>query len=233
MRAALVGAAGLIAVGAWVLLRQSQGAADQAQQAADEGWYDWQGFDAGGVADVVAGAGDAVADVVDAVTMGIFSLGAMSRVTADDVANPNVRALLAVIRRGEGTAGPDGYRTLFGGGLFESFAGHPRKSITRKLGSKTITSTAAGAYQFLASTWDETAARMKLRDFTPASQDRAAVGRIAARGALDDARAGRLDAALSKVAREWASMPGSPYGQPVISVQTARAAFVGAGGVLA
>lgn len=29
---------------------------------------------------------------------------------------------------------------------------------------------------------------------------------------------------------EWASMPGSPYGQPVISLDTARAVYVDAGG---
>ncbi|TMU72518.1 muramidase [Hydrogenophaga intermedia] len=138
-----------------------------------------------------------------------------------------------MIRRGEGTAGEDGYRTLFGGGLFTSFADHPRQRITRMLGGKPITSTAAGAGQFLASTWDETARIMGLTDFTPASQDRAIVGRIAARGALDDAKAGRVDLALQKIAREWASMPGSPYGQPVISLATARGVFASAGGTFA
>ncbi|AOS82148.1 hypothetical protein Q5W_09650 [Hydrogenophaga sp. PBC] len=158
----------------------------------------------------------------------------MRTVTAADVAHPNVRALLAVIRRGEGTADDLGYRRMVGGGEFASYADHPRvvKSGVFKNG-KAWRSSAAGAFQFLASTWDETARLMGLADFTPASQDRAAVGRIAARGALEDAKAGRIDLALQKIAREWASMPGSPYGQPVISLATARGVFASAGGTFA
>lgn len=223
--AALIASAGLLAVGAWMLVRGQQAEADQAEQDAGEGG----GLlaDAGQVLGNIA---EEAAQAVDVATMGILKLSNMRTVTAADVAHPNVRALLAVIRRGEGTSGPDGYRTMFGGGLFTGYADHPRRSITRKLGGRSITSTAAGAYQFLASTWDETARIMGLPDFTPASQDRAAVGRIAARGALDDAKAGRLTVALSKVAREWASMPGSPYGQPVITAQTAAAVYAAAGG---
>jgi len=74
---------------------------------------------------------------------------------------------------------------------------------------------------------------MGLPDFSPASQDRGAVGRIAARGALEDAKAGRFDVAVQKIASEWASMPGSPYGQPVITLATARAVFASSGGSFA
>jgi len=143
-----------------------------------------------------------------------------------------VRALLRVIRAGEGTSGENGYRILFGGATFDSYADHPRQKITKPLGGKKITSTAAGAYQFLSSTWDETARIMGLGDFSPGNQDRAAVGRIAARGALEDTKAGRFDVAIQKIAREWASMPGSPYGQPVISLGRARALFADAGGTI-
>ena len=86
----------------------------------------------------------------------------------------NLRAFLYMIRHCEGTAGENGYRTQFGGGLFDSFADHPRQAITRTLGGKPITSTAAGAYQFLARTWDECAKALGLPDFSPASQDAAA-----------------------------------------------------------
>lgn len=215
--AALIGAAGLLAYGAWMLNRP-----DNTEPASDGG-----GLLAG---DILSNAAEETAQFVDRITMGTFSLSRMKNVTAADVAHPNVRALLAVIRRGEGTAGPNGYRTLFGGGLFESLAAHPNRKITRTLGGRSITSTAAGAYQFLFSTWNETAALMGLVDFSTASQDRGAVGRIAARGALEDAKAGRFDIAVRKVATEWASMPGSPYGQPVISIDTARAVYASAGG---
>lgn len=221
-RVALIGAAGLLAYGAWLLYRDRDSVAD-----AGDGW-DVAG-EAGGV---ITDTTETAAAAVDLLTGGILRISAMSRVDPADLNNPNVQALLRVIRAGEGTSGPNGYRTLFGGGLFESYADHPRQAITRKMGGRSITSTAAGAYQFLASTWDETARLMKLPDFSPRSQDLGALGRIAARGALADLKAGQFDSAIKKIAREWASMPGSPYGQPVISWDRARALYASAGGTV-
>lgn len=229
--AVLIASAGLLTAGAWLLMRQAQQAADDAQAEAEAGGPGLFADAESTLQGFAEGFTDRAADFVDTITMRL-NLNRMREVTSADVQNPNVRALLAVIRRGEGTTGPNGYRTLFGGGLFDGYADHPRQRITRTMGGRPITSTAAGAYQFLSSTWDETAGIMGLRDFTPASQDRAAVGRIAARGALEDAKAGRLDAALGKIAREWASMPGSPYGQPVIQASTARAVFTASGGTI-
>lgn len=151
--------------------------------------------------------------------------------TPDDQAN--VRAFLAVIRDGEGTADADGYRRLFGGRLFDSFADHPRERITARSGAGFITSTAAGAYQFLERTWDECADALDLPDFSPASQDAAAVFLIRRRGALGDVVAGRFNEAVRKCAREWASLPGAPYGQPTRTMQQAQAVFERAGGVYA
>lgn len=191
----------------------------------------------GGALDEISGAADELLEgaavFVDGLTGGALKLSNMSRVTPADVAHPNVRAFLRVLRRGEGTAGENGYRTMFGGGLFDSYADHPRQRITRTMAGRSITSTAAGAYQFLSSTWDETARIMGLRDFSPASQDMGAVGRIAARGALGDVQAGHFEVAIKKVAKEWASMPGSPYGQPVISMATAHSVYTAAGGATA
>lgn len=153
----------------------------------------------------------------------------MSQVTPDLLQNPNVAAILRVIRRGEGTSDDAGYRRMFGGAMFQSFADHPRTKQT----AGGYTSTAAGAYQFLASTWDETAKLLGLPDFSPASQDLAAVARIVYRKALDDVLAGDLATAMPKLGKEWASMPGSPYGQPVISMQTALNTFEQNGGALA
>lgn len=141
----------------------------------------------------------------------------------------NLRAFLAVIRAGEGTADADGYRRHYGGELFVGFFDHPRKAIT----AGRYTSTAAGAYQFLSRTWDECKAALGLRDFSPDSQDLAAAYLIRRRGALPDAMAGRLDAAIAKCNREWASLPGSPYGQPVRTLEQCRATYLEAGGVLA
>lgn len=144
-------------------------------------------------------------------------------------ASTNLRAFLAVVRAGEGTADPDGYRRHYGGSHFDSYADHPRKVIT----AGRWTSSAAGAYQFLSRTWDECAKALALPDFSPASQDLAAVFLIRRRGGLADAMAGRLDAAISRCNREWASLPGSPYGQPVRTLAQAHATYAQAGGVLA
>lgn len=156
------------------------------------------------------------------------------------LARPNVRPFLDMLRVGEGTSGEDGYRVLFGGahlpgldgvpGTADDFADHPRKAITRKLGGKPITSTAAGAYQFLSRTWDECAKALGLADFSPRNQDIAALFLIDRRKALDDVLAGRFEVAVNKCAREWASLPGSPYGQPVKTMAQARASYVAAGG---
>nr|HMN83159.1 hypothetical protein [Burkholderiaceae bacterium] len=63
--------------------------------------------------------------------------------TRDDLirtlAAPAIRAFLQALRLGEGTKGANGYRTLYGGSLFESFARHPHKPIK----AAGITSTAA------------------------------------------------------------------------------------------
>jgi hypothetical protein len=114
--------------------------------------------------------------------------------------------------------------------MFDSFADHPRKAITRTLGGKPITSTAAGRYQFLSRTWDECKKALSLPDFSPESQDRAAVFLIKRRGALQDVEAGRIEAAIRKCNREWASLPGSPYGQPTKTLAECLAVYHRAGG---
>lgn len=149
------------------------------------------------------------------------------------LATANVQAFLRVIREGETSQDDIAYRTMFGGGTFESFAAHPRNAVTKQLGRQPLTSTAAGAYQFLSKTWDECADALGLTDFAPASQDLAAVFLINRRRSLDDVIAGRFEAAVSKCAREWASLPGSPYGQPVKTMDQARATFQKWGGVIA
>lgn len=147
--------------------------------------------------------------------------------------DPNVQAFLRMLRHGEGTAGDDGYRVQFGGGLFNSFADHPRTPITRKLGGTPITSTAAGAYQFLARTWDGLVQQYGFVDFSPMNQDLGAVALILGRKALDDVIAGRFEDAVRKCNREWASLPGSPYGQPVVTMARARQEYEAHGGTYA
>lgn len=145
--------------------------------------------------------------------------------------SPNLKAFLRVIREGESSQTDDAYRMIVGGGRFIDFKDHPRRLVDLpKLGVK---STAAGAYQFLSRTWDECVTSLRLPDFSPASQDAAAVFLITRRGALADVEAGRLEVALRKCAREWASLPGSPYGQPTITLKRAVETFLRWGGTLA
>ena len=140
--------------------------------------------------------------------------------------NPNVQAFLKTIRFAEGTSGPDGYRMMFTGKLFDSFDKHPNI----KNSANGITSTAAGAYQFLYRTWAPLAIKLGLTDFTPESQDLAAVEKIRERGALNDVIAGNFIVAVEKVNREWASLPGSPYGQPTKTLAALQSVYQNEGG---
>lgn len=142
----------------------------------------------------------------------------------------NVIAFLVMLRHGEGTSDGGGYSRLFGGKNFDSFSDHPRSPQTRKMGGKPITSSAAGAYQFLTRTWDGLVKQYGFKDFSPESQDLGAVALIKGRKALDDVIAGRFDVAVMKCNKEWASLPGSPYGQPVVTIKKAREVYEQAGG---
>lgn len=214
MRAVLVAAAALAAAGAYRYYADGQAAAQDSAPSSDSGTL-------GGIVaeteNALASAGDYLSNLVG---------GSMKNIDPAVLNDANVRAFLMVIRTGEGTADAGGYSRLYGGGTFAGFADHPRKRIT----AGGWTSTAAGAYQFLSTTWDETRRAMGLPDFSPASQDLGAVGRIAYRGALQDVLAGNFAAAVAKCGREWASLPGSPYGQPTISMARASAVFAAEGG---
>jgi len=140
----------------------------------------------------------------------------------------NVRAMLAVIREKE-SAGD--YRAIVFGGQFQSFADHPR--IGRRRGDGRIT-TAAGAYQIVASTWDGVKRDMELMDFGPASQDMAALGLIAYRGALPAVVEGKFDDAVRRLTLEWTSLPGAAEDgwRRQGGIESARAFYVSRGGKL-
>ncbi len=135
---------------------------------------------------------------------------------------PERRALLNTIRYAEGTwkGGRDeGYRVMYGGQLFQSFQRHPEISVRRM-----YTSAAAGAYQFLPSTWHEVSRRLGLRSFEPHNQDQAALYLIQRRRALTRFDRQGLDSeVMARLAPEWASIPyrhgSSYYGQPAKSRQ--------------
>ncbi|OAI63585.1 lysozyme [Ralstonia solanacearum] len=121
-----------------------------------------------------------------------------------------------------------GYDVLVGGGLFVSYADHPRILIDLpRLGIK---STAAGRYQLLARYYDPYRRQLRLTDFGPAAQDAIAVQQIRERGALADIQAGRLAVAIAKCKNIWASLPGAGYGQYEHKFETLRAHYLRCGG---
>jgi lysozyme len=172
------------------------------------------------------------------VSLGGFSLSGMVDSVNSSIQNsftdpaaslsiPNVQAFLMMVRTGEGTADSGGYNRFFGGGSFTDLSQHPNVAHT----AGGYTSTAAGAYQILYSTWLEAQAALNLPDFSPASQDAAAVWLIKRRGALADVINGAVDAAISKCNKEWASLAGSPYGQPTRTLGQDETLFAQYGGV--
>jgi muramidase (phage lysozyme) len=71
----------------------------------------------------------------------------------------------------------------------------------------------------------------KFPDFSPHSQDLAAVALIVGRKAIDDVIAGRLCPAIAKCIWEWASLPGSLTGQRTESIDRVRKVYTDNGGV--
>jgi len=124
----------------------------------------------------------------------------------------------------------NGYNVIVGGGLFSGYADHPRKVV--KIPKLNLCSSAAGRYQLLARYWDAYKKQLKLKDFSPASQDAVALQQIKECGALPDIDAGNFDAAVKKCSRIWASLPGAGYGQNENPLDKLRFAYVNAGGKL-
>jgi muramidase (phage lysozyme) len=198
-------------------------------------------FTARGTGVTAASITESVSDAIDEITPAVEDAIGAGPAPQEVVAmsgEQNVQAFLSMIRYSEGTAGASGYMTLFGGGLFYDFSDHPRIRFYEKAdefianGKKDFT-TAAGAYQIVETTWDRLQRKLSLPDFSPASQDVAAIELIRGRGALAAVREGSFDAAVRKCGKEWASLPGSPYGQPVRTLAQVQTVYENAGGVIA
>lgn len=149
--------------------------------------------------------------------------------------NANVSAFLATIRHSEGTdEAPDPYAVTFGYQFtITDFSDHPT-CLGTWMGEhyRGHLSTAAGAYQLIRPTWLALQRLLSLPDFSPASQDAAALELIREKGALDLVNAGAFEAAVQLCHGVWASLPGSPSGQPQAQMTDLMAVFTGAGGTL-
>lgn len=143
----------------------------------------------------------------------------------------NVRAFLKAIRLGEGTSDELGYYRLVGGGEFSDDSRHP--NILVNIPRYNVKSTAAGAYQIINPTWRGLVKQYGFADFTPETQDLAAVALIVEKRALNDVLAGRIAEAVDKCSMIWASLPGSTAGQRVESFDRVLQVYIEAGGNIA
>lgn len=180
---------------------------------------------------------DQVPGITDLINMGSDAMNPPNQ----DQASRNVAAFLVTLRTAEGTMTQDdeGYRALFGwrpgnGKTFDSYATHPRQffNYTDLAGNAKRTS-AAGAYQITATTFDALVSKYGYSDFTPATQDAMALQLINEKGALGDVQAGRFEVALNKVRKIWASLPGAGADQPERNLAYVKSAYESAGGTYA
>lgn len=161
----------------------------------------------------------------------------MPFISPQQAGGKNVCAFLDAIAFSEGTdngrqrTNNHGYDVIVGGGLFTSYADHPRKLVA--LPSLGIKSTAAGRYQLLSRYFDAYKKQLGLKDFSPLSQDLIAIQQIRERKALQLIQAGQFEQAVRQVRNIWASLPGAGYGQHEHKLENLLAAYRQAGGTVA
>lgn len=168
--------------------------------------------------------------------------------TMPDLTNSTVdqrrSAALYMLRRCEhnaqDVAEDTDYQTFFGGAKFWDMSDHP--AITGEIAPVPLStqmcinagfsdgvcfSTAAGAFQITRPTWNEVRdyGGSHLPDFTPESQQEAALRIMAKIGALPLIDAGNITGALPILGKRWASIPGARGKQGQRTVDFALSAF--------
>lgn len=155
------------------------------------------------------------------------------------LSDPRVRAFLAVIRTLEHDARDNPYTTFYGRAQFSNFANHPvltgelrgvplsrEMCINAGFADGICVSTAAGAYQFTVPTWNDVRGQSpRLSDFSPESQDKAAVRLLRKIGALHMILVDDIDGALRKASTRWASLPYSTAKQNPKSISYALSVY--------
>ena len=103
------------------------------------------------------------------------------------------------------------YNLLNGGKRFSGYSDHPYASTNKNTGY----GVAAGKYQFMPGTWNDYKRKLKLPDFSPESQEIAALAlardryRAKTGGNLDrDLEAGKVMQAAKALSPTWTSLPG-------------------------
>lgn len=129
-----------------------------------------------------------------------------------------VNAYLNMLMDAEGTSNYSNPYAVAGGGKvtigdLSQAGGFPSWGFTQTDGKRNKSS-AAGAFQFLNSTYDGLRKQgYEVNDFQPRTQRLAAIALLKQNGALPYIVNGDFDTAIKKSAGTWASLPGSPYAQ--------------------
>lgn len=113
------------------------------------------------------------------------------------------------------------YNIFYGGARFNDLSDHPVNTgemkpiklpdaMCRAVGRLPgCVTTAAGAYQIIRPTWNRVRDKLGLPDFSPESQDRAAVELLEEAGVMELLGLDDIEGAIAKAAPVWASLPGS------------------------
>jgi muramidase (phage lysozyme) len=152
-------------------------------------------------------------------------LGGSSRVAKQDL-SPEVKAFLDTLAWTIGTLPANGYQLKLNGEEFDNFADHPRERVCGEFygyGKESVCANSAGRYHIISSIWDTLAQRLELNDFSPTSQDAAAVELLRERGALEDLQSGNLESAIYEASYIWVTLPdemgNSRFGYKVYSIE--------------
>lgn len=134
-------------------------------------------------------------------------------------ADPYVQQMLTLLSRTEGTYDAKNPYAVYGGkreNQLTSFADHPRDAgrwTFKDNSGRQMGSTAAGRYQIIKKTWDGVSRQYGIKDFSPMSQDLAAIGLMVNSGVMPLILKGDIRGAASRLGGVWASLPSSRYNQ--------------------
>jgi len=120
--------------------------------------------------------------------------------------HPNIKKMLDLLAYTEGTDSLHSYNTLVGGKRIEDLSDHPNVVGVK---TKDGPSTAFGRYQITNSTWRNLRKKYNFNDFSPRTQDLAAIALLSEAGALDHLIEGDFKKAINKSKDIWVSLPGS------------------------
>lgn len=155
----------------------------------------------------------------------------------------NIQAFQELIRDCEGTAAPDGYDYLFGSSpnntrRFTDMSQHP--NVKEPFGNNGEYSDAAGAYQIMYATEQGLIKQlvgygMSLEQatmFDEATQNLKCVLLFSNSNVCQKIIDGCFFEAINVLNRIWASLPGSPYGEPVKTIAEAITFYTKNGGTI-